>query len=94
MNKEQSHYGRDKIESAITEFKANILNYTTKVHINYEKLIKVIGTLINDEHIFYTVIEDIFTESMLEWQKTKNMCYQLRITKLTEIITSICRLIS
>ena len=92
MNKEQSHYGRDKIESAIIEFKESMIAFTKKSHINYENLIHVIGTLVNDEHIFYTVIEDIFTEAMLNWQKTKDETHQLRIIRLTEIITSICKL--
>lgn len=69
-----------------------MMNFTKKDHIKYENLIHVVGTLVNDEYIFYTVIEEIFTESMLEWQKTKNVMFQLRIIKLTEIITSICKI--
>jgi len=68
--------------------------FTKKNQMNYENLIHVVSTLVNDEHIFYTVIEEIFTESMLSWQKTKDIAQQLRIIKLTEIITSICILIS
>lgn len=92
MNKDQSIYSKDKVESTLTEFKESLLMFTKRDHIKYENLIHVVSTLINDEHIFYAVIEEIFTESMLEWQKSKHMASQLRIIKLTEIITSICKL--
>ena len=63
-----------------------------KDYLKDDNLIHIISTLVNDEHIFYTVIEEIFTEAMLEWQTTKNTLVQYRIIKLTEIITSICKL--
>lgn len=68
--------------------------FTRMPLISYEGLIHVIGTLVNDEHIFYAVMEEVFTEALLEWQTSKNVAAQTRIIKLTEIINSICELSS
>jgi len=94
LNKEHSQQSRGHVESAIGEFRENMVRFTRTVTISYEELIHLVGTLINDEHIFYAVVEDIFTEALLEWQSTKNALAQTRIIRLTEIITSICELSS
>lgn len=87
-----SHCSKDRIEFTMIDFKENILNYTKKDKLKYEGLMYVVGTLVNNEHIFYSVVEEVFTESMLEWQKSKDLIHRSRINRLTEIITDICKL--
>ena len=70
------------------------MRFTRTVTITYEELIYIVSTLINDEHIFYAVVEDIFTEALMEWQTAKSAPAQRRIMRLTEIITSICEISS
>jgi len=69
-----------------------MLTFTKRESIGYEDLIHVVASLANNDHVFYTVIEEMFTESMLDWQQTKNPMYQTRIIKLTEVITAVCGL--
>ena len=94
MNREQSHSGREGIESAMGEFRASMLALTHKEGVSYDDMIHVVGALVNDEHIFYTVVEELFTEAMLEWQRSKSGAYQARILRLVDVITGICGLSS
>ena len=52
----------------------------------------MINVLLNDEHIFFNVIEDVFREFFFAQQEQKDEGSSKRLIGLTNAISSICRL--
>lgn len=75
----------------MTRLKKKIESLVFIGEVSYRDLLLLVRILVNDEFVFFNVIEDIFRELFFNKQESKE-CTRSRLIGLTNIISSICRL--
>lgn len=88
----QFNTSKTEIEMNILKLKTKIIELSESEDLQKKDLMVFINILLNDEHIFFNVIEDVFREFFFAQQEQKNEGSSKRLIGLTNAISSICKL--
>ena len=88
----QFNTSKTEIEMNILKLKTKIIELSESEDLQKKDLMVLINILLNDEHIFFNVIEDVFREFFFTHQELRNELSSKRLIGLTNAISSICEL--
>lgn len=78
--------------SRINEMKNRINQILLKADNNKNDTYSILGILINNEHIFFNIFEELFGALVLKYQTQRNDTSKQPLIRLTNLISSICKI--